>query len=128
MSRKRGMRTKNFTCSVPPPPEISQSSDTLTIVQGSAAFQWKSTTLSLDAQQRIKTHIKGKKTLSQPNLQLNIYNCLINELKHARIMERRKMKCQVLSRKTRGNSQARCTFKSQDQHDKPHNGQKSRYC
>ncbi|KAH0866989.1 hypothetical protein HID58_074011 [Brassica napus] len=36
-----------FTCNVPPPPVVSQSSDTLTIVQGSAAFQWKSTTLSL---------------------------------------------------------------------------------
>lgn len=38
-----------ITCSVPPPPVLSQSSDTLTIVHGSDAFQWKSTTLSLHA-------------------------------------------------------------------------------
>lgn len=36
------------TWRVPPPPVLSQSSDTLTIVQGSDAFQWKSTTLSLN--------------------------------------------------------------------------------
>ena len=35
------------TCSVPPPPVLSPSSETLTIVHGSHEFQWKSTTLSL---------------------------------------------------------------------------------
>lgn len=40
-------RNMLITCSVPPPPVLSQSSDTLTIVHGSDAFQWKSTTLSL---------------------------------------------------------------------------------
>jgi hypothetical protein len=43
------LRNISITCSVPPPPVLSQSSDTLTIVQGSDAFQWKSTTLSLHA-------------------------------------------------------------------------------
>lgn len=38
---------KNRTCNVPPPPVVSQSSDTLTMVQGSNEFQWKSTILSL---------------------------------------------------------------------------------
>lgn len=37
----------SHTCNVPPPPVLSQSSETLTIVHGSYAFQWKSTTLSL---------------------------------------------------------------------------------
>lgn len=36
------------TCKVPPPPEDSPSSDTLATVHGSEAFQWKSTTLSLE--------------------------------------------------------------------------------
>lgn len=38
----------HVTCSVPPPPVLSPSSETLTIVHGSDAFQWKSTTLSLN--------------------------------------------------------------------------------
>jgi len=41
---------------VPPPPLLSQSSETLTIVHGSHALQWKSTTLSLNAQTRRIKH------------------------------------------------------------------------
>lgn len=41
-----------FTCKVPPPPVFPQSSETLTMVHGSHAFQWKSTTLSLHARQQ----------------------------------------------------------------------------
>lgn len=41
-----------FTCKVPPPPVLPQSSETLTMVHGSDAFQWKSTTLSLHARQQ----------------------------------------------------------------------------
>jgi len=43
----RKLKSVSHTCNVPPPPVLSQSSETLTIVQGSYAFQWKSTTLSL---------------------------------------------------------------------------------
>lgn len=58
-----------ITCSVPPPPVFSPSSDTLTIVQGSAAFQWKSTTLSLSCIQSIyylKDRGEGKHFLQTP--------------------------------------------------------------
>jgi hypothetical protein len=83
---KRLPRKEIITCNVPPPPVVSQSSDTLTNVQGSDAFQWKSTTLSLNEQNEANLwdfsgHRKYKR-ISKKNGAFKYWRCALLSIKH----------------------------------------------
>lgn len=64
--------TSKYTCNVPPPPVVSQSSDTLTTVHGSDAFQWKSTTLSLYQNQKFEEVMTSNQTKSEGCIIFNL--------------------------------------------------------